>query len=599
MSFKRFRAPSVREKILNKQNIRRSWSRTMLVTAAMVLVSLVLILAFFRVSANSMESNIRSSLLHSVEQRKINIDFRLRSLRQIDENLITMIYPYVGSDASRSEQLKELEQLNAILSLYAKSEYISNVRIYVPDEKIYSNQGDNFYPLSILTEQENAGTQVYLQWGGAAWLETHQIWMIDDRSTKMISANVMTHAHSMRRRDDYSSLACVLMLDVEVSQFDELLGADEEEEQYGYLVNDQGSCLASLDETQLQQQIIAPDVMEKIREQESGCLESDDRLYVYYRLDYNDWYIVMDYPSSVLAITNSTQSNFLQFMVLVVMAIALTMVFILAYNFTMNVTISRINASLDAMNTGKNEVPEEVPQFLDPLHHLEKNTDQMVMTVKELMEDRYKDRIAIAESQMKSLQAQIKPHFLYNTLDIIKWMILDRKNEEAAWMVNSLSKYLRQSINKGPSIIALGEELELSRTYLVIMQKRFENRFEVNFEIEDAAENYMIPKLSLQPLLENALLHGILYSEKPDKELTVRAWVAEGHLHIEVEDNGNGMSEEKCQALETGEAGYGFANVKKRLNLFSKGTGELQISSREGMGTCVTIRIPAVTTAES
>ena len=225
-------------------------------------------------------------------------------------------------------------------------------------------------------------------------------------------------------------------------------------------------------------------------------------------------------------------------------------------------------------------------------HHLV--TDQMVLTVKDLMEERYRDQIAIAESQMKSLQAQIKPHFLYNTLDTIKWMILGQKTEDAAWMVNALSRYLRQSINKGPSIIPLREELELSRTYLEIMQKRFENRFTVNFEIEDAAADYMIPKLSLQPLLENALLHGILYCEKPEKELTVRAWAGKDSVHIEVEDNGNGMPEETRQKLEKGSIGYGLTNVRKRLSLFGMEKSEFQIFSREGVGTCIAIRIPAV-----
>ena len=249
---------------------------------------------------------------------------------------------------------------------------------------------------------------------------------------------------------------------------------------------------------------------------------------------------------------------------------------------------------MDGLNTGKEQDSGEVSEFLNPLHHLEKNTDQMVLTVKELMEERYRDQLAIADSQMKSLQAQIKPHFLYNTLDIIKWMVLDEKNDEAAWMVNSLSKYLRQSINKGPGIIPLREELELSRIYLTIMQKRFDNRFEVSFEVEDAAKDCMIPKLSLQPMLENALLHGLVYCEKPDKELTVRAWVADESLYLEVEDNGNGMTEEQRQSLENGEAGYGFANVRKRLGLFSKGEAEVHVFSREGMGTCIAVRFPAV-----
>lgn len=248
---------------------------------------------------------------------------------------------------------------------------------------------------------------------------------------------------------------------------------------------------------------------------------------------------------------------------------------------------------MEALNTGKPPAAEEAPEFLDPLHHLERNADQMVLTIKELMEDRYKDQLAIADSQMKSLQAQIKPHFLYNTLDIIKWMILDDQTEDAVWMVNALSKYLRQSINKGPAIIPLREELELSRNYLQIMQKRFKNRFTVGFEVEDEALDCRIPKLSLQPLLENALLHGVLYSEKPEKELTIRAWVAEGMLCIEVEDSGEGMSEEQCRKLENGESGYGFTNVRKRLELYGKGKSRCSIFSREGVGTCISIQIPA------
>ena len=329
--------------------------------------------------------------------------------------------------------------------------------------------------------------------------------------------------------------------------------------------------------------------------QESGCLTSGDRAYVYHRLDFNDWYLIMDYPASILSVANSAQGSVLQIMISIVMIIVLTLVFILAYNYTVNATLSRINTSLNTLNTGETEhSSEEIPQFLNPLYQLEHNADQIVLTVKDLMESQYRDRIAIAESQMKSLQAQIKPHFLYNTLDIIKWMILDQRNEEAAVMVNTLSKYLRQSINKGPGIIPLREELELSRTYLSIMQTRFKNRFTVSFEVEDEAQDCMIPKLSLQPLLENALLHGILYCEKPEKELTVRAWVADGSVHIEVEDNGNGMKEETVRALEAGTAGYGLGNVRKRLALFSKDAGEFNIFSREGFGTCIAIRIPTV-----
>ena len=585
--------PPIREKILRKNGFAGVWNRTLTIMVTLVTLSLICIFVFLRLSTKNMEDNISRSLQHTVQQRQINIDDRLGSMQQLDKNLIAMIYPYTHSGAGLSEQYAEYAQLNAILSSYTAHEDVSNVRLYLSGSKIYSHQGSTYYTLDSLPDRENS--PVYVENAGMHWLETHPIPLSKSPGGSQVSTNVLTLAHSMRDRSDYDQLACVLMLDVEVSKFAEILTSDNVADSYGYLVNSQGLCLASPDQSLIQKTVIHQKLMNKLLAEPSGCISDSGRVYIYRKLDHNDWYVVMDYPAGILSLSNDPQGNMLQVMITVVLVISLTLVFILAYNYTVSVTLARINASLDALNTGESSNPDDaVPQFLNPLHQLERNADQIVLTVKDLMESQYRDRIAIAESQMKSLQAQIKPHFLYNTLDIIKWMILDQRNDEAAQMVNSLSKYLRQSINKGPGIIALREELELSRTYISIMQTRFKNRFTVNFEIEDAAELYQIPKLSLQPLLENALLHGILYCEKPEKELTIRAWVADGSVHIEVEDNGNGMREETVQALEAGTAGYGLGNVRKRLALFSKGNGEFNIFSREGFGTCIAIRIPAI-----
>lgn len=587
--------PPIREQILKKSSIKGVWNRTLTIMVILVMLSMVCIFLFLQLSTKNMEDNITRSLQYSTEQRKINIDFRLHSLQQLDENLIPIIYPYTYSGVDVSEQYREYTELNANLSLYMAHEDVSNMRLYMSSDKFYSHQGGTYYSLNSLLGSSADDIPPYTEQSGIHWLETHRVPLSKTPGGNQTSANVLTLVHSMRHRNNYDTLACVLMLDVEVSKFYEMLSADETPDCVGYLINNQGQCLASPQEALIHETVIAPELMEQIRQRESGCILDSDRAFVYSKLDHNDWYVVMNYPNSILSVSNSAQGNVLQIMIIVALIIALTLVFILGYNYTVNVTLARINASLDALNAEDEDAPEEIPQFLNPLHQLEQNADQMVLTVKELLENRYKDQLAIAESQMKSLQAQIKPHFLYNTLDIIKWMILDQKNDEAAQMVNTLSKYLRQSINKGPGIIPLREELELSRTYICIMQTRFKNRFTVNFEIEDAAEMYQIPKLSLQPLLENALLHGILYCEKPEKELTVRAWVADGCVYIEIEDNGNGMKEETVRALEAGTVGYGLSNVRKRLALFSKGNGEFNIFSREGFGTCIAIKIPAIT----
>lgn len=586
-----FNKPNIREKLL-KRSARGRTSKTLVVLALLAAISLISVFVFIHYSTESMRDNVLSSLQQSAEQRRLNIDYRLQSMVQTDKNLMPIIYPYMNTDEAITNQYEEFADLSSILSVYTENAYIANVRLYVPDSKLYSLQRGTFYPLSDLIATPGSENLPYMRRPGISWIN-RRIRSTVTTGGKTVYKNVITSVHSMRSSSDYNETICVLMLDMDVSIFDELLSSDYFEGQMGYLINAEGTCLATPEEELLNQTVLSEDIMDEIRRSSTGWTEDDDRVYIFHKLETLDWYVVMDYPNSVLFMSNSPQAGLMQIMIMVVLIIALSMVFVLAYNFSLNMTIVRISASLDALNTGEDDPPESHHQRLDPLHSLEQNADQMVLTVKELMENRYKDQLAIAESQMKSLQAQIKPHFLYNTLDIIKWMILGNKTEDAIWMVNSLSKYLRKSINKGPSIIPLSEELELSRTYLVIMQKRFENRFSVNYEIEEGADVFMIPKLSLQPLLENALLHGILYSEKPEKELTIRAWAAEGFVHIEVEDNGNGMSEQTRTALEAGTVGYGMANVRKRLELFGRSQTSFEIFSREGFGTCIAIRIPA------
>lgn len=578
------------ERNLKKYSISGSWGRILLGMVLMVGLSLAAVFAFARVSARSMEESVRDSLLQSVEQRRVNIDYHLRGVQRSAEELMPLIYPYLTSSGGRETQLQEFADIRSILSAYT-SGGTAGVRLYVPPEKIYSSQQGTFYSMDQLSEAEK---ERFLSHGGLTWAETHDVTVIDLADGNRASSSVLTCGYTMRQRSDYDQFACVLMLDVEISGFDEVLSPGSSPGQWGYLVNREGLCLASQEREKLGQEVIPAGAMERIRRSGSGCFRERNRAYVYDRLSYGgEWYVVMEYPAAALSMANSPQASAMGVIVMLVLMISLTMIFVLAYNLIMNITLARVNVNLDALHAGWDAASLE--ESHSPLRRLERNADLIVSTVKDLTEERYKDQLAITESQMKSLQAQIKPHFLYNTLDAIKWMILDENGEDAVWMVNALSKYLRQSITKGPGVIPLSEELEVSGTYLVIMRKRFKDRFNVSYDVEEEAKGYMLPKLLLQPLLENALLHGVLYCDKPQGELTVRGWVSQSQLYIEVEDNGAGMSEERRQALETGGSGYGVSNVRKRIMLFSGGKGTFHVFSREGMGTCVAIQLPALT----
>jgi two-component system sensor histidine kinase YesM len=278
--------------------------------------------------------------------------------------------------------------------------------------------------------------------------------------------------------------------------------------------------------------------------------------------------------------------------------VALVIVMMIAYNMMLGRTTLLINQAVKALESESGGADAgEGPGRMDALVRLRASAGKMASAAQKIVEERYQNRLAVSEYQMQALQAQIKPHFLYNTLDVIKWMIADGDVENGVWMVNALSKYLRMSINKGPGAVTLSEEMALTQNYLGIMQRRFKNTFKVSVEIEPEALECLIPRFSLQPLVENALLHGLMHCDKPDKRLTVRAWREGGCVLIEIEDSGSGMPEEIRVRLETREAGrdegYGVANVRKRLMLFGGAEASFKVASREGAGTCVSIALPA------
>ncbi|WP_172254619.1 cache domain-containing sensor histidine kinase [Saccharibacillus deserti] len=213
------------------------------------------------------------------------------------------------------------------------------------------------------------------------------------------------------------------------------------------------------------------------------------------------------------------------------------------------------------------------------------------------------------EAELRSLQDNIKPHFLYNTLDTIHWMARKKDAGEVSEMVESLSKLFRIGLSKGSDIIPLADEIEHIRSYLVIQQTRYTGRLAVEIEADSRSEPAFVLKLLLQPLVENAIYHGIKARRGPGV-IRIRIAAGPGELLLEVADDGAGMEPERLAELrqklrhplealerqsserERSGRSYGMLNVQARLNLaFGEAYG-LKIDSRPGEGTVVTVRHP-------
>jgi two-component system, sensor histidine kinase YesM len=242
---------------------------------------------------------------------------------------------------------------------------------------------------------------------------------------------------------------------------------------------------------------------------------------------------------------------------------------------------------------------------VDEITELGLSFNIMIGKIKELLDSKLKEQENLKKAELRALQAQVNPHFLYNTLDTIIWMAEARKNDQVVEIVSALSSFFRISLSKGMDWITIGEEVERIRSYLTIQKMRYRDIMDFNIEVdEDVAENTIL-KLILQPLVENALYHGIK-NKRQGGMISVRARrKGEDEIIIEVEDDGIGFTPDKLAQLQAEleddsgdfklESGFGIGNVNKRIRLYYGKPHGVSIRSEYNTGTCVTLVIPAVT----
>lgn len=229
----------------------------------------------------------------------------------------------------------------------------------------------------------------------------------------------------------------------------------------------------------------------------------------------------------------------------------------------------------------------------------------MIGKIQELLAAKMKEQESLKKAELRALQAQINPHFLYNTLDTIIWMAETQQTEQVVQLVSALSSFFRISLSKGRDWITIGEEIERTRSYLTIQKMRYRDILDFRIEVDDAVANNTILKLILQPLVENALYHGIK-NKRSGGEITVRARQhGDGQIVLEVEDNGIGFTPERLEHVRAQidddsdeirlESGFGIDNVNKRVKLLYGRQYGLSIESAHQVGTRVTLVIPAIT----
>ena len=220
----------------------------------------------------------------------------------------------------------------------------------------------------------------------------------------------------------------------------------------------------------------------------------------------------------------------------------------------------------------------------------------LVIRIQELMNQVRNEEIVLRKTELRALQAQINPHFLYNTLDSIAWMCEEGRTKDAVEMVNALARLFRISISKGHELIPVEKEVEHAKSYLQIQKFRYKNQFQYSFDVQESCLHYYCNKITLQPIIENAIYHG-LNRMIDEGFIEIKIFEDGGDVVFTVEDNGVGMTKEQCESIlhkevkgQTG--GIGIKNVNDRVKIYFGEQYGMKIESELDEGTKVSIRMP-------
>lgn len=240
----------------------------------------------------------------------------------------------------------------------------------------------------------------------------------------------------------------------------------------------------------------------------------------------------------------------------------------------------------------------------DEIGDLYRSFNKMIKNIMQLIEDKQKEQKALQKAELKALQAQINPHFLYNTLDAIVWMTETNNNDKVVEITKAFSSFFRITLSKGNEWITLAEEIEHTRSYLIIQRMRYRDILSYEIDVDDSILKCRILKLILQPIVENALYHGIKNKRNPGSIIVRASRYGDEKILLEVIDDGNGMTEERLRevvahinadnSVSRKNEGYGLRNVNQRIKLYYGKQYGLFIKSEYKKGTHVSVIIPLV-----
>ncbi len=579
----------------------RGMQSTIMMVFSSISVAVLLILGimmYLRVSASSREEMIRSTE-KLMEQAGENMEDYLVSMRQISD----AVYYNVIKENDFSDKDNDIQQ--GMKRVYEANK--SNIRSIA----IYNDYGSlmGAEPVILQKEDPNVTRQAWYEQARAEMENMHfstpHIQNLFDDAFRYYW--VISLSRGVELTDGGVPQTGVLLVDMDYSSISRMMNQINAKNsgQYYYLCDGNGEIIYHTRQMQINNGIYSED-SKKAAVCKDGVydefFQGERRKIIVNTISYTGWKLVGVIPYSVFT---HDMFDIRYFIVLLILLMAMMLGVV---NRVVSVRISspilKLNNSVLEYEAGKK--PDIYIGGSMEIRHLGDSIQRSYERIDMLMHKIVLEQTERRKSELDALQSQINPHFLYNALDSITWMIEGEKNDEAVFMISQLAKLFRISLSKGRTVITIGEEIQHAQSYMNIQKIRYKNRFSFVVDVDQAVYSCCTVKLILQPILENAINYGVgSMDEDEGGEVKVTGKEQDGEIILSVADNGLGMSEEEASYLLTDGnrihkqgSGVGLVNVNNRIQLFFGKEYGLQVDSEPDEGTVISIRFPSIVYTE-
>ncbi len=567
------------KRIKNKRNIMKKISLSQMLTGIVVMIVLVLTVTFFFAFVNIYKNTTEENVVTSSEQAVLQVKNTVENYTEDMEILMEMIQKNISRGKENTDTyLKNLISIRKdIVAITTYDEQGNLLKAWSDRGKLKENIVENlsFNPNVPKEKEEMLNvTKPHVE----SLFEDYYPW-------------VVTISEYMKNSEGET---IQVALDIQFSQIANYMDdVGIGQHGYCYIADKKGDIIYHP-----QQQLIYSGLKEEeYNYLKDGSHVEKDAIYSVRSLDNCEWKIIgVCYIDEM--ITNKVNHIMKTLSVIFLIVVLLTVLIIRFFSKLFSNPARELANAMQEFEKDTNNFEFKSIEGTAEITSLTESFEHMVVQIKELVEKVRQEEVTLRKTELKALQAQINPHFLYNTLDAIAWLCEEERHKDAVEMVNSLAKLFRISISRGHELITIEKEMQHAKSYLKIQNFRYKNQFTYSFDVDEECLNYLCNKITLQPIIENAIYHGIDRMVDEGK-INIGIHQKGDRIIFTVEDNGVGMTEEQCEEILHKDAGdrvgIGIKNVNDRIKIYFGEEYGLTIQSELDEGTRVTISMPKIT----